>query len=191
MLWLLVHSCASFLVPPTTKLGQGYVFTRVCDSVDLGGVCSIACWDTQLPPRTLKQAPPWGPEAGTPRDQRKTPRDEDTPLRPGTSPQTQCMLDLSRATSGQYASSRTDQVSLEIAQAKNNYFPQSCIHSDFITDPYWDSDIDKVFATLDEEFFWLSSECTRIGNMIQFNLYLDLITFSTCLVPETSLKKWV
>ena len=30
-----------FLVflPPTTKLGQGYVFTSVCDSVHRGGAC--------------------------------------------------------------------------------------------------------------------------------------------------------
>ena len=27
-----------FLLPPATKLGQGYVFTRVCDSVHRGGV---------------------------------------------------------------------------------------------------------------------------------------------------------
>ena len=36
------------------KLGQGYVFTCVCDSVH-GGLYSIVCWDT--PPK---------PEAGTP-----------------------------------------------------------------------------------------------------------------------------
>ena len=28
----------STLLPPATKLGQGYVFTRVCDSVHRGGV---------------------------------------------------------------------------------------------------------------------------------------------------------
>ena len=33
---------------PATKLGQGYVFTGVCDSVHRGGgcVCLSACWDT-------------------------------------------------------------------------------------------------------------------------------------------------
>ena len=63
-------------LPPATKLGQGYVFTRVCDSVHRG-VCPIACWDTpppgpdhcmmgyiprdqrQAPPRDQRQAPPW------------------------------------------------------------------------------------------------------------------------------------
>ena len=36
----------SFYLPPATKLGQGYVFTGVCDSVHKGGcVCLSACWD--------------------------------------------------------------------------------------------------------------------------------------------------
>ena len=34
-------------LPPATKLGQGYIFTGVCDSVN--GVCLSACWD---PPRS-------------------------------------------------------------------------------------------------------------------------------------------
>ena len=51
-------------------LGQGYVFTRVCDSVHSGGVCPIACWDTSPGPEA---APPPGPEAGTPQDQRQAP----------------------------------------------------------------------------------------------------------------------
>ena len=38
------------LLPPATKLGQGYVFTRVCDSVHRG-VCLSACWDTHPPAR--------------------------------------------------------------------------------------------------------------------------------------------
>ena len=50
-------------LPPATKLGQGYIFTGVCDSVHRG-VCLSACWDTtppgagppdQAPP--LEQAP--------------------------------------------------------------------------------------------------------------------------------------
>ena len=32
------HFC---LLPPATKLGQGYVFTRVCDSVHGGGPASV------------------------------------------------------------------------------------------------------------------------------------------------------
>ena len=47
------------LLPPATKLGQRYVFTRVCDSVHRGGVCPITCWDTHTPL-------PWVSEAGTP-----------------------------------------------------------------------------------------------------------------------------
>ena len=56
------------LLPPATKLGQGYVFTRVCDSVHKRGL-PIAYWITS--PRDQRQAhhradTPPGPEAGTP-----------------------------------------------------------------------------------------------------------------------------
>ena len=40
------NSMAYILLPPATKLGQGYVFTSVCDSVHRGAVCLSACWDT-------------------------------------------------------------------------------------------------------------------------------------------------
>ena len=39
---------AFVLLPAATKLGQGYVFTGVCDSVNGGGFCLSACWDTPL-----------------------------------------------------------------------------------------------------------------------------------------------
>ena len=69
---------AFLLLLPTTKLGQGYIFTGICDSVHRGGVCLSACWDTTppgpgtplgagTPPRTRHN--PWTrhpPEAGTP-----------------------------------------------------------------------------------------------------------------------------
>ena len=66
------------LLPPAMKLGQGYVFTRVCDSVHIRrGVCPIACWDTHPPdqrqappPRDQRQAPPWS---------RQPPPQEQTP----------------------------------------------------------------------------------------------------------------
>ena len=45
----------SELLPPATKLGQGYVFTRVCDSVHRGFYLS-ACWDTR--PRAGRHLPP-------------------------------------------------------------------------------------------------------------------------------------
>ena len=38
----------NFLVV-TELLGQGNVFTGVCDSVNRGGVCLSACWDTHTP----------------------------------------------------------------------------------------------------------------------------------------------
>ena len=43
---------------PQRSCGQGYIFTRVCDSVHRGGVCLSACWDTM--PR---EAPPLPQEA--------------------------------------------------------------------------------------------------------------------------------
>ena len=49
------------LLPPATKLGQGYVFTGVCDSVHRGGICLSACWNT-TPPGSRhppEQTPPW------------------------------------------------------------------------------------------------------------------------------------
>ena len=51
---LLIMSC--FFLLPATKLGQGYVFTHVCDSVHDGG---------GSPPLNAVIHPP-GPEAGTP-----------------------------------------------------------------------------------------------------------------------------
>ena len=64
------------LLPPATKLGQGCVFTRVCDTVRVGG-CMLGYTD------------PPGPEAGTPRDQ--------------APPQHSAYWEI-RATSGWYAS---------------------------------------------------------------------------------------
>ena len=46
--------------PPATKLGQGYVFTRVCDSVHGGGVCLSACWDTHPPEQASPGSRPPG-----------------------------------------------------------------------------------------------------------------------------------
>ena len=65
--WMLMN-----LLPPATKLGQGYVFTGVCDSVHGGDVCLSACRDTtppkQTPPRVdTPQADP--PEHTPPREQ--------------------------------------------------------------------------------------------------------------------------
>ena len=50
------------LLPPATKLGQGYVFTGVCDSVHGGGVCLSACWDTT--PLGPEHAGRYGQRAG-------------------------------------------------------------------------------------------------------------------------------
>ena len=46
-----------WLLPPTMKLGQGYIFTGVCDSVNRG-VCLSACWDTPRAGTPPEQTPP-------------------------------------------------------------------------------------------------------------------------------------
>ena len=50
-------------LPPATKLGQGYVFTGVCDSVHRG-FCLSACWDTTHPGsrHPLRSRHPFPPE---------------------------------------------------------------------------------------------------------------------------------
>ena len=63
------HVCEIKLLPPATKLGQGYIFTGVCDSVHRGvsGPGGISLPSTppsdQTPPATRHpprdQAPPW------------------------------------------------------------------------------------------------------------------------------------
>ena len=62
------------------KLGQGYVFTGVCDSVHMG-VCLSTCWDT-TPPKD--QAPTWEqtPPEQTPRS--RPPPGVDTPQLPSS-----------------------------------------------------------------------------------------------------------
>ena len=53
-----VHLKALYVYRPQRSCGQGYVFTRVCDSVHRG-VCLSACWDTTPRKETLqKEAPP-------------------------------------------------------------------------------------------------------------------------------------
>ena len=76
--------------------GQGYVFTSVCHSVNEGGVCLSACWDTtpweQTPPRAdtplsgadtpLPGADTHTPGADTPQEQTpNSPREADSGIR--------------------------------------------------------------------------------------------------------------
>ena len=68
---------ASFL-PAATKLGQGNIFTSVCQEFcPRGGVCLSACWDT----------PPW--EQTPPREQTPSPRSRHPPPGADTPPGTQ------------------------------------------------------------------------------------------------------
>ena len=112
-------------LPAATKLGQGNVFTGVCDSVHRG-VCLSACWDTTSPdqappgpdtPQTRHQPPgpgtpqpdttpldqkpprPGTPQPGTPPDQ--TPPGPGTPPGPDTPQEADASI---RSMSGQYAS---------------------------------------------------------------------------------------
>ena len=58
------------LLPPATKLGQGYVFTGVCDSVYRGGTWPGTLPGTRYTPRT--RYPP--PDQAHPPDQVHPPR---------------------------------------------------------------------------------------------------------------------
>ena len=66
------------LLPPATKLGQGYVFTGVCDSVHRGGLpqCMLGYPPEQTP---LQSRHP--PEADTPLPREQTPPDQTPPHR--------------------------------------------------------------------------------------------------------------
>ena len=65
-------------LPAATKLGQGNVFTGICDSIHRGGVCLSACWDT-----TPGADTPLG--ADTPPEQTPPPRSRHPPgLNPPT-----------------------------------------------------------------------------------------------------------
>ena len=70
------------LLPPATKLGQGYVFPRVCDSVH-GGLCLSACRDSR---HLREQTPPsWDqtpPSEQTPPPSRHTPPNACWEIRP-------------------------------------------------------------------------------------------------------------
>ena len=63
--WNPLMICNSFsLLPPATKLGQGYVFTGVCHSVNRGGGST---WPGTPPPRDQVHPPP-GTRCTPPRD---------------------------------------------------------------------------------------------------------------------------
>ena len=61
---------------PATKLGQGYIFTRVCDSVQRG-VCLSALLGYPPPQEQTPGTPPW---------EQQTPPEADTPLGANTPP---------------------------------------------------------------------------------------------------------
>ena len=69
------------LLPPATKLGQGYVFTGVCDSVHGGEYL------TRYTPLPQPGTPPSPPDQVPPRT-RYPPWDQVPPLGPGTPPRT-------------------------------------------------------------------------------------------------------
>ena len=68
-------------LPPATKLGQGYVFTGVCDSVHSGGGVPY-----QVHPPGTRHTHPW--DQVYPLGTRYTPPGPGTPPRPATPPRT-------------------------------------------------------------------------------------------------------
>ena len=83
------------LLPAATKLGQGYVFTGVCDSVHRGGGCLPQCMlGCQTPPPGSRHPPPQirhttttSPRQGTsPPPGSRHPPDQAHPPGPGTPP---------------------------------------------------------------------------------------------------------
>ena len=88
-----------YVYRPQRSCGQGYVFTRVCDSVHRVGVSVQTPLAGRTPPGT-RQTPPPGPSSRPPpRDQADTPPDQaDTPPGPGRHPPS------IRSMSGRYAS---------------------------------------------------------------------------------------
>ena len=73
-----------YLYRPQRSCGQGYVFTRVCDSVHRGG--GSASVHAEIPPPTGKEAPPGkeAPQEGDPPG-KEAPREGSTCL-PGEAP---------------------------------------------------------------------------------------------------------
>ena len=71
-------------LPPATKLGQGYVFTGMCDSVHKGGVCLSACWDappgSRHPPGTMPPGSRHPPEQTPPPRSRHPSRSRHPPV---------------------------------------------------------------------------------------------------------------
>ena len=82
---------------PATKLGQGYIFTGICDSVHRG-VCLSACWDTTPPARQIPLLARRSPQQGRP------PPGKETPLARQPPPPMQCMLGDTVNKQVQYAS---------------------------------------------------------------------------------------
>ena len=84
LFWILHHTHAHFY-RPQRSCGQGYIFAPVCHSVNRGGVCLSACWDTTRPPRADTPLGAATPPSRHPLEQ--TPPRADIPLRADTPPE--------------------------------------------------------------------------------------------------------
>ena len=73
----ILHRVVWLFLPAATKLGQGNVFTGVCDSVNRGGVCLSACWWDTTTTTTHPRIRPPPLEQISPLEQ--TPPPEQTP----------------------------------------------------------------------------------------------------------------
>ena len=117
--WIEPPVAMTFLLPPATKLGQGYVFTGVCHSVNRGGVPDQVNPprpgtpqpppDQAHPPPDQAHHPPLDQAHHTPpRTRHTTPPDQahhTHPPRPGTPPlpRTRACWEI-QSTRGRYAS---------------------------------------------------------------------------------------
>ena len=94
ILCLVIIFGMSLLLLPTTKLGQGDIFTGICDSIHRGGLPWGMLGYQTIPPGT-RQAPPWTRQV-SPRTRQAPPRTRQAPpphpLRPGTPPNRQAPL---------------------------------------------------------------------------------------------------
>ena len=77
---------ALYYFQPQRSCGQGYVFTRVCDSVHGGGVCLSACWDTTTTPGSRHPLPADTPSKEQAPPQQTPPQGADPPPPEQTTP---------------------------------------------------------------------------------------------------------
>ena len=77
-------------LPPANEVWGKVIFLHLSVILFTEGICPIACWDTQLTPRTRGWYPPWTRGRHPPRPEAGTPQEQTSPEQ--TPPRAQCML---------------------------------------------------------------------------------------------------